>query len=199
MQELDHKDGWVSKRNWCFQTGVLEKTFESLLDSKIKPVNPKRNQCWIFIARTDAEAEAPILWPPGTNSWGTGKDPEGRRRRGDRGWDGRMASPIQQTWGWANSGRWWWTGKPGMLQSRGITKSQTRLSEWTIKTRPQFVAPWSWTSQPPELWEINACCRSHPVYRVLLQQPKLTKTLSLPLMASPNTDQGIKSTPYVFS
>ena len=63
MWELDHKEGWVLK-NWCFRTMVLEKTLESLLDSKeIKPVNPNGNQPWIFIEKTDAETEAPILWP----------------------------------------------------------------------------------------------------------------------------------------
>ena len=64
MWELDHKEGWVLK-NWCFQTVVLEKTLESPLDSKeIKPVNPKVNKPWILIGRTDAKAEASILWPP---------------------------------------------------------------------------------------------------------------------------------------
>ena len=63
MWGLDHKESWAPK-NWCFSTVVLEKTLESSLDSKIKPVNPKGNQSWIFIGRTDAEAEAPILWAP---------------------------------------------------------------------------------------------------------------------------------------
>ena len=64
MWELDHKEGWVLKK-WCFWTVVLEKTLESPLDCKeIKPVNPKENQSWIFIERTDAEAETPICWPP---------------------------------------------------------------------------------------------------------------------------------------
>ena len=64
MWQLDHKEGWVPK-NWCFWTVVLEKTLESSLDWKeTKPVNPKWNQPWIFIGRTDAEAETPILWPP---------------------------------------------------------------------------------------------------------------------------------------
>ena len=63
-------------KNWCFWTVVLEKTFESPLDCKeIKPVNPKGNQSWIFIGRTDAEAETPTLWPPDEN-WLTGKDPD---------------------------------------------------------------------------------------------------------------------------
>ena len=68
MWELDHKESWAPK-NWCFWTVVLEKTLESPLDSKeIKPVNPKGNEPWIFIRRTDAEAEAPILWPPDAKS-----------------------------------------------------------------------------------------------------------------------------------
>ena len=72
--ELDHTEGWVLK-NWCFQIVVLDKTLESLLDCKeIKPVNTKGNQSWIFIGRTDAEAEAPILWPPDSKSQLTGKD-----------------------------------------------------------------------------------------------------------------------------
>ena len=74
MWELDHKVDWVLN-NWCFQTVGLEKTLESPLDSKeIKPVNSKGNQPWIFIKRTDAEAEAPILWPPDGKSQLTGKD-----------------------------------------------------------------------------------------------------------------------------
>ena len=69
MWELDHKEGWAPK-NWCSWTVVLEKTLESPLDCKeIKLVNPKGNQPWIFIRRTDAEAEAPILWPPDAKSW----------------------------------------------------------------------------------------------------------------------------------
>ena len=76
MWELDHEEGWVLK-NWCFQTVVLEMTFESLLDCKeIKPVNPSGNQPWIFNGRTDAEAEAPILWPAHAKSCLTGKNPD---------------------------------------------------------------------------------------------------------------------------
>ena len=87
MWDLDHKEGWVPE-NWCFQIVVLEKTLDSPLDSKeIKPVNPKGNQSGIFIGRTDAETEAPVLWPPDAKSRLIGKDPdagkiEGSRRRG---------------------------------------------------------------------------------------------------------------------
>ena len=73
---LDHKEDWELK-NWRFWNVVLEKTIESLLDCKeVKPINPKGNQSWIFIGRTDAEAEAPILWSPDAQSWLTGKDPD---------------------------------------------------------------------------------------------------------------------------
>ena len=74
MWELDHKEGWAQK-NWCFQIVVLEKTLENTLYFKeIKPVNTKGNQPWIFIGRTDSEAEAPILWLPDAKSWLIGKD-----------------------------------------------------------------------------------------------------------------------------
>ena len=76
MGELDHKEGWALKI-WCFQIVVLEKSLESFLDLKeIKPVNPKGNQPWIFIGRTDAEAEAPIFWPPDVKTQLIGKDPD---------------------------------------------------------------------------------------------------------------------------
>ena len=76
MWELDHKEGWVLK-NWCFWTVVLEKTLESPLDCEvIQPVHPKGNQSWIFIGRTDAEAETPTLWPPDVKRWLIGKDPD---------------------------------------------------------------------------------------------------------------------------
>ena len=72
MWELAHKEGWAPK-NWCFWNAVLEKTLESSLDCKeIQPVSPKGNQSWLFIGRTDAKAEAPILWPPDAKNWLTG-------------------------------------------------------------------------------------------------------------------------------
>ena len=78
---VDHKENWAPK-NWCFWTVLLEKTLESPLDCKIKPVNPKRNQSWIFIGRTNAEAETPIFWPPDVKSWLIGNDPDaGKDRR----------------------------------------------------------------------------------------------------------------------
>ena len=124
MWELDCEESWALK-NWCFWTVVLYKTLESPLDCKeIQPVHPKGDQSWIFIGRTDVEAETPILWPPDMNSWligrpwcweGLGAGGEGDDRR----WDGRMASPIRWMWVWVNSRCWWWTGRPGMLRFMG--------------------------------------------------------------------------------
>ena len=75
MWELDHKEGWVPKK-WCFRTVVLEKTLESPLHIKIKPVNPKGNQPWIFIGMNDGKAEAPIIWSPNVKSQLIGKNPD---------------------------------------------------------------------------------------------------------------------------
>ena len=135
MWELDHKESWVPK-NWCFWTVVLEKTLESPLDYKeIKPVSPKWNQSWIFIRRTDAEPESPILWPTDWRTDSLGKTLMlGKIKVGgeedDRGWDGWMASPTQWTWFWASSRSWWWTGKPGVLQSM---ESQRAGHNWTTE------------------------------------------------------------------
>ena len=87
MWESDHKEGWAQK-NWCFWPLVLEKNLESPLDSKeIQPVDPKGNQSWIFTGRTDAKAEAPILWPPDVKNWLAGKDTDGGKdwRQEDKG------------------------------------------------------------------------------------------------------------------
>ena len=123
--ELAYEESWALK-NWCFWTVVLEKTLESPLDCKeIQPVHPKGDQSWIFIGRTDAEAESPILW---SNTWW--ELPHLKRcwcwerlkaggEGDDRGWDGWMSSLTWWTWVWASSGSWWWTGRPGMLWSMG--------------------------------------------------------------------------------
>ena len=123
MWELDHKENWAPK-NWCFWTVVLEKTLESPLDCKeIQPVHPKGNQSWMFIGRTDVEAETSIIWPPNAKNWLTGKDP-------DAGKDWRQEKKgmtEDEVVGWhhwlngneVNSRSWWWTGRPGMLRSMG--------------------------------------------------------------------------------
>ena len=143
---LDHKGGCTPK-NWFFWTVGLEKTFESPLDCKeIKPVNSKGKQSWIFIGGTDAEAEAPILWPRDAKSWLIGKDPDAGKdwRQEEKGttevvgWqlqDGWMGSLTQWTWFWASSERWWKTGKPSMLQFMGLQRvGHGWVTEHPIKT-----------------------------------------------------------------
>ena len=133
MWELDHKESWVLK-SWCFQTVVLENIFESPLDSKkIKPVNPKGNQPWIFTGMTDVDIEAPILWEsPDVKSWLIGIDPDAWKD-----WRQEKETTEDEIVGWlhqrsgAGSRRWWRTGKPGTLQSMGVAKSWTCLSDWT--------------------------------------------------------------------
>ena len=107
--DLKHKKGWGPK-NWCFQIVVLDKTLESTLDSKeIKPVNPKWNQLWIFIGRTDAEAEVPntlVTLCEELTHWKRTWCWEQLRaggEEGDRRWDGWMGSQAQWTWVWTNS------------------------------------------------------------------------------------------------
>ena len=135
MWELDSKERWAPK-NWCFWTVVLEKTLESPLDCKeIQPVHPKGDQSWVFIGKTDVEAETPILWPPAAKSWLILKRPWcwERLKEGegdDRGWDGRMASPTQWTWVWVDSSSWWWDREAWCAVVHGVAKSRTRLSDW---------------------------------------------------------------------
>ena len=125
-----------SLKKWCFWTVVLEKTLESPLDFKeIQPIHPK-DQSWVFIGRTDAEAETPILWLPYVKSWFNWKRPwcwEGLGAGGegdDRGWDGWMASLTRWTWVWVNSRSWWRTGRPGMLRFKG---SQRVGHDWATE------------------------------------------------------------------
>ena len=119
---------------------MVLKTLESPLDCKeIQSVNPKGDQSWLFIKRTDVEAETPILWPLDAKNRLIWKDSDAGQewRQEDkgttRGWDGWMASLTQWTWVWASSRSWWWTGKPGVTAGcspRG-GKDQTQLGNWT--------------------------------------------------------------------
>ena len=122
MWELDYKESWVLK-NWCFWTVVLEKTLERPSDCKeIQPVHPKGDQSWVLIGRTDVEAKTPILRPPDGKSWLIWKNPklrriEGKRRRGRqriRCLDG-ITDSMDRSLG--KLGSWWWTRRPGVLQS----------------------------------------------------------------------------------
>ena len=151
-------ESWTIKKAWHWRIDAFELwCWRRFLDWKeIQPVHPKGNQSWIFIGRTDAEAETPIFWPPDVKNRLIEKDPDpGKDWRqeekgmsenemvGDvRGWDGWMASP---TWTcvWVNSGSWWWTGNPGMLQSMG-SQGRTRLSNWTELKQPSVCRLSEW-------------------------------------------------------
>ena len=130
MWELDCEDSWARK-NECFWIWCWRR-LESPLDCKeIQPVHPKGDQSWVFIRRTDVEAETPIFWPPDAKSWLIGKDQwEGLGaggEGGERGWNGWMASPTRWTWVWVNSRSWWWTGRPDMLRFMGSKRAR---HEW---------------------------------------------------------------------
>ena len=135
MWELDHKEGWAQK-NWCFWTMVLEKTLESPLDYKeIQPVHPKGNQLWMKIHWKDWcwSSNALATWFKEPTHWKRLRCWErlkAGREWDDRRWDVWMASPTQRTWVWVNSGRWWRTRRPGVLQSM---RSQRIGCDWATE------------------------------------------------------------------
>ena len=141
MWELDHKESWALK-NWCFWAVVLEKTLRvpwiarRSKQSVIKEISPecslerlmlklKLQYFGHLMRRADSSKKNLML-----------RKIEGRRRRDDRGWDGWMASLTGWTWVWVNSGSWWWTGKPGMLQSMGLQR-----------VRHDWVTELNWTER----------------------------------------------------
>ena len=143
MWELDYKKSWAQK-NWCFWTLVLDKTLESPLDCKeIQAVHSKGNQSWIFIGRIDTEAEMPTLWTPGVKNWLIWKDPDA-----GRDWRQEKRMTEDEMVGWHH----WFNGHkfehaPEMVKDgeawraavHVVTKSQTRVSDWTTtKTSKQW-------------------------------------------------------------
>ena len=139
MWELDYKESWVLK-NWYFWTVMLEKTLESLLDcNEIQPVNPKGNQSWMFIGRTDTEAETPILWPPDVKNWLIWKDPDagkdwrreekGTTENGMVGWHHRLdGCEFEQA--------------PGIVDGQG---SLAYCSPWCCRVGHNWASELNWT------------------------------------------------------
>ena len=136
MWELDYKENWAPK-NWCFWTVVLEKTLESPLDCKeIQPVHPKWDQSWVFIGRTDVEAETPIPWSHDVKSWLIWKDPDAEKAWGQE----EKGTTEDEMVGWhpqLNGHGFGWTLGFGNGQEawhaavHGVAKSRTWLSDWT--------------------------------------------------------------------
>ena len=144
MGELDYKESWALN-NWFFWTVVLGKTLESPLDRKeIKPVHPKGNQSWIFIGRTDAEAETPILWSPDVKNWLIGKDLDAGKDNAveeaeDRGWDGwwhHWHAHEFESWSWMELVM---DREASCAVVHVFATSQTRLNDWT-----EGCSVWLW-------------------------------------------------------
>ena len=171
MWELDCEESWAPK-NWCFGTVVLGKTLESPLDCKeMQPVHFKGDQSWMFIGRTDAEAETPILWPPHVKSWLIVKDPDAGRDWGQE--DKGMTEDEMAGWHhlWVKSGSWWWTGKPAVLQFMG---SQRVGHDWVTELNwteyllvlcsrhwVKYLHESSYHIIPVQKWETGPSLRTH--------------------------------------
>ena len=174
MWELDCEEGWAPK-NWCFWTVVLEKTLECPLDCKeIQLVHSEGNQPWVFFGRNDTKSwnsstlaisceeltDWKRLWCwEGLGTGGEGDDP---------GWDGWMASLTQWMWVWVNSGRWWWTGRPGELWFMGwqrvrhdwATELNWRISEKNTKYNNAYIFSDKRAAYPYQqkyLWLSHVC------------------------------------------
>ena len=164
MWELDHKEGWAPK-NWCFWTVVLEKTLESPLDcKKIKPVNPKGSQPWIFTGRTDAEAKVSILWTPDVKS--PGKDPDAGKY-----WKQKKVATEDEIVVWHH----WLNGhefeqilgdcevREVWLAVHRVAKSRTQLSDWPITNRTTIL-----TFSDLSQLKLGFCLQPSPFMTVLV-------------------------------
>ena len=141
--KLDYKESWALKK-WCFWTVVLEKALENPLDCKeIQPIHPKGNQSWIFVGRTDGEAETPILWPPDAKNWLIWKDPDAGKdwRQEEKG------TTEDEMVGWHH----WLDGhefelvmdrEPGMLQSMGLQRVR---HDWATELNYPFIYRWTFS------------------------------------------------------
>ena len=151
MWEFDYRESWAPK-NCCFWTVCWRRLLWVPWTARRQPVHPKGDQSWVFIGRTDVEAEISILWPTDVKSWLIWKDPEKNKRpwcwerlraggeEDDRGLHGWMASPTQWTWVWVDSKSWWWTGRPGVLWFMG---SQWVKHDWATELMSNIYGTFS--------------------------------------------------------
>ena len=167
MWELDGEESWAPK-NWCFWTVVLEKTLESPLDCKeIQTVHPKGDQSWIFIGRTDVEAETPILWPPDSKNWLIWRDPR-------RGWQRMKWLDGITDWTDMSKLRELVMGREAWCAVvHGFLKSQTRLSDWT-ELNSRFACC------------VSFCCKAKWISSVYTYVPSVLDFL--PLQVSERAD-----------
>ena len=146
-------------------TVVLEKTLESPLDCKeIQPVHPEGDESWVFIGRTDAETETPILWPPDKKSWLLWKDPDagkdwGQEEKGTTEDEMVGASLTQWTWVWVNSRSWWWTRRPGVLWFMGLQK-----------VGHDWVTELNWRLCTSFIYKLNKYAHTHKYFPYFLLQ-----------------------------
>ena len=193
MWELDYKESWAPK-NWWFWTVVSEKALESpLVCKEIHPVHPKGNQSWIFIGRIDVEAETPILWPPGANSWLIWKDPDA-----GKDWREEKGTTEDEMVGWHH----WLNGydfyKPRELVMdreawraavHGVTKSKTQLSNWTetlaVNVFEEGFSRQYWTSLSASCQECRAIFSSVCVFVCAFACTQSCLTLCNPMDCGP--------------
>ena len=161
MWELDFKES-LAPKNWCFWTVVLEKTLESPLNCKeIQPVHPKGDQSWMFIGRTDVEAETPILWLPDAKSWLIGKDPDAGKDWGQE--EKGMTEDEMVGWHhWLNGHGFGWTpgfadGQGGLVCCGSWGHNELDMTEWLNWTEPnkKMISKKYFHSSRWERWVLN--------------------------------------------
>ena len=188
---LDHKEG-TEPKNWWLQTIVLEKTDRPLDSKEIKPVNHKGNQPWILIGKNDTEVEIPVFWSPDVKSRIFGKVPDAgkdwgqKKNRVSEGWDGWMPSAMQRTWTWANCGRWWAMGRPGVLQYMvSLRVGYNRMTEQKQHNPPTREFSSIQLLSHVQLF-VNPCTAAHQASLSIINSWSLHKLMPMELVMASN-------------